>query len=153
MGTERVLQRSQPGGGSGEGCWKNQATTLRDPLQYPCLGNPMDGGAWRATVHGVAKKVGHDLATKQQQELSRNEKNTTLQHGPNEISALMGMSQRCAIRDGSRQSSVAVEFVTCGRCVWELNLNFAVILIKFHQPRVAGGCVSDTSRLGLLSNS
>jgi len=25
------------------------------PLQYPCLENPMDGGAWRATVHGVAK--------------------------------------------------------------------------------------------------
>ena len=24
-------------------------------LQYSCLGNPMDGGAWRATVHGVAK--------------------------------------------------------------------------------------------------
>ena len=25
------------------------------PLQYSCLGNPMDRGAWRATVHGVAK--------------------------------------------------------------------------------------------------
>ena len=25
------------------------------PLQYPCLGNPMDRGAWWATVHGVAK--------------------------------------------------------------------------------------------------
>ena len=26
-----------------------------DPLQYSCLGNPMNGGAWLATVHGVAK--------------------------------------------------------------------------------------------------
>ena len=25
------------------------------PLQYSCLGNPMDGGAWCATVHGVPK--------------------------------------------------------------------------------------------------
>ena len=25
------------------------------PLQYSCLENPMDTGAWRATVHGVAK--------------------------------------------------------------------------------------------------
>ena len=25
------------------------------PLQYSCLENPMDGGAWKATVHGVAK--------------------------------------------------------------------------------------------------
>ena len=26
-----------------------------NPLQYSCLGNPMDRGAWRATVHGVSK--------------------------------------------------------------------------------------------------
>ena len=25
-----------------------------NPLQYPCLENPMDGGAWQATVRGVA---------------------------------------------------------------------------------------------------
>ena len=25
------------------------------PLQYSCLENPMDGGAWQATVHGVTK--------------------------------------------------------------------------------------------------
>ena len=29
------------------------------PLQYSCLENPMDGGAWWAAVHGVAR-VGHD---------------------------------------------------------------------------------------------
>ena len=32
-------------------------------LQYLCLENPMDRGAWQATVHGVAR-VGHDLVTK-----------------------------------------------------------------------------------------
>ena len=32
-------------------------------LQYSCLGNPMDRGAWWATVQGVAR-VGHDLVTK-----------------------------------------------------------------------------------------
>ena len=31
--------------------WKRNG----NPLQYSCLENPMDGGAWRATVHGVAK--------------------------------------------------------------------------------------------------
>ena len=25
------------------------------PLQYSCLENPMEGGAWEAAVHGVAK--------------------------------------------------------------------------------------------------
>ena len=36
------LERS-PGDGNG------------NPLQYSCLENLMDRGAWRATVHGVAK--------------------------------------------------------------------------------------------------
>ena len=31
-----------------------------NPLQYSCLENPMDRGAWQATVHGIAR-VGHDL--------------------------------------------------------------------------------------------
>ena len=26
-----------------------------NPLQYSCLGNPVDRGAWRAAVHGVTK--------------------------------------------------------------------------------------------------
>jgi len=26
-----------------------------NPLQYSCLGNPLDRGAWWATVHGVTK--------------------------------------------------------------------------------------------------
>ena len=30
-----------------------------NPLHYSCLGNPMDRGAWWATVHGV-KRVGYD---------------------------------------------------------------------------------------------
>ena len=34
-----------------------------NPLQYPCLDNPMDRGAWRAAVHGVTR-VGHNLVTK-----------------------------------------------------------------------------------------
>ena len=33
-------------------------------LQYFCLGNSMDRGAWRATVHGISKEL--DIATKQQ---------------------------------------------------------------------------------------
>ena len=36
------LERS-PGEGNGH------------PLQFSCLGNPMERGAWWATVHGVAK--------------------------------------------------------------------------------------------------
>jgi len=44
------LERS-PGEGNG------------DPLQFSCLENPMDRGAWQVTGHGVAR-VGHDLVTK-----------------------------------------------------------------------------------------
>ena len=28
-----------------------------NPLQYSCLGNPMDRGAWQVTVYGVAKEL------------------------------------------------------------------------------------------------
>jgi len=38
-----------------------------NPLQYSCLGNPMDRGACWATVHG-SQRVGHNLATKQQKQ-------------------------------------------------------------------------------------
>ena len=37
-----------------------------NPLQYSCLENTKDRGAWQATVHGVAR-VGHDLATKEKE--------------------------------------------------------------------------------------
>ena len=40
------------------------------PLQYSHLGNPIDRGAWRAGVCGVAR-VRNDLATKQQQSIER----------------------------------------------------------------------------------
>ena len=29
------------------------------PLQYSCQENPMDGGAWKAAVHGVAEGRTH----------------------------------------------------------------------------------------------
>ena len=38
-----------------------------NPLQYSCLGNPMNRGAWQGTVD-VVTRVGHDLATKQEQQ-------------------------------------------------------------------------------------
>ena len=49
--------------GSIPGSGRSPGKRNGNPLQYPCLENPMDRGAWWATVHGVAR-VGHDLATK-----------------------------------------------------------------------------------------
>ena len=37
------------------------------PLQYSCLGNPMDRGAWWAYSPWGCTRVGHDLVTEQQQ--------------------------------------------------------------------------------------
>ena len=39
-------------------------------LSILALGNPMDRGAWCATVHGVTR-VGHDLASEQQVETAQ----------------------------------------------------------------------------------
>ena len=41
--------------GSIPGSGKSPGEGNGNPLQYSCLGNPMDREAWRATVHGVAK--------------------------------------------------------------------------------------------------
>ena len=43
MWVQSLGQEDPPGEGDG------------NPLQYSCLGNPMDRGAWRATVHGAVK--------------------------------------------------------------------------------------------------
>ena len=37
-----------------------------NPLQYSCLGNLVDRGAWWATVHRGGKRVIYNLVTKQQ---------------------------------------------------------------------------------------
>ena len=37
------------------GLGKSPAEGNGKPLQYSCLENPMDGGTWWATVHGVTK--------------------------------------------------------------------------------------------------
>ena len=55
LGVKRVVQER---GGMcrfvADSCW-----CIREgngtPLQYSCLENPMDGGAWWAAVHGVSK--------------------------------------------------------------------------------------------------
>ena len=41
--------------GSGPGSGKSPQEGKGNLFQYSCLGNPMDRGAWRDTVHGVAK--------------------------------------------------------------------------------------------------
>ena len=52
---------SSPGGGHGNlqqhCCLENPMAPMGNgtPLQYSCLENPMDGGAWKAAVHGVAE--------------------------------------------------------------------------------------------------
>ena len=42
---EAKLYHPQEASGEGNG----------NPLHYSCLKNPMDGGAWKAVVHGVAR--------------------------------------------------------------------------------------------------
>ena len=65
--------RRSPGEGNG------------NPLQYSCLENLMDRGAWWVTVHGVTK-VGHDLATEHQQQLLLMLRSWAILHYTNSIS-------------------------------------------------------------------
>ena len=38
------------------GLGKSSGKENGNPLQYSCLGNPIDRGAWQAIVHGVSKE-------------------------------------------------------------------------------------------------
>ena len=49
--------------GSIPGSGKSPGEGNGNPLQYSCLENPMDRGAWQAIVHGIAR-VRHELVTK-----------------------------------------------------------------------------------------
>ena len=61
VGKESACNAGDPGSIPGLG--RVSAEGNGNPLQYSCLGSPMDRGAWQATVHGVTR-VGHNLVTK-----------------------------------------------------------------------------------------
>ena len=54
-GKESACHAGDTGSVPGSGRYTGEGNS--NPLQYSCLGNPMDRGAWRATVHGVTKEL------------------------------------------------------------------------------------------------
>ena len=60
VGKEAVCNAGDPGLIPGLG--RSHGEGDGNPLQYSCLENPMDRGAWQATIQGVAS-VGHNLVT------------------------------------------------------------------------------------------
>ena len=46
--------------GSIPGSGRSPGKGNSNPFQYSCLETPMDRGAWQATIHRFAKRVGHD---------------------------------------------------------------------------------------------
>ena len=64
-----LLTMSFPGGSDGKASacnagdpgsipgWGRSGERNGNPLHYSCLENPMEGGAWWATVYGVTKKT------------------------------------------------------------------------------------------------
>ena len=59
-GKESVCNLGDPGSIPGLGRSSGEGNST--PLQYSCLENPMDRGAWRAIVH-ASQRVGHDQET------------------------------------------------------------------------------------------
>ena len=52
-GKASAYKAGDPGSIPGSG--RSSGEGNGNPLQYSCLENPMDGGAWEAIVHGVSK--------------------------------------------------------------------------------------------------
>ena len=61
VGKESACNAGDPGSVPGLG--RSPGEGNGNPLQYSCLENPMDRGAWQAIVHRVAR-VRQELATK-----------------------------------------------------------------------------------------
>ena len=61
VGKASVCNAGDPGSIPGLGISSGEGNG--NPLQYSCLGNPMDGGAWQASIYGVVERAGHNLAT------------------------------------------------------------------------------------------
>ena len=53
VGKEYACNAGDPGSVPGSGRSPGEGNDY--PLQYSCLENPIDRGAWQATVHGVAR--------------------------------------------------------------------------------------------------
>ena len=64
VGKESACSTGDPGSIPGSG--RSPAAGNVNSSQYPCLENPMDRGAWQATVHGVTR-VKRDLLTKERE--------------------------------------------------------------------------------------
>ena len=54
-GKETTCNSGDPGSIPGSG--RSSGEGNGNPLQYSCLGNPMERGAWWATIHGVSKSL------------------------------------------------------------------------------------------------
>ena len=61
VSTESTCNARDPGSIPGSG--RSPRKGNGNPLEYSCLENHMDRGAWQAIVHEVARVV-HDVATK-----------------------------------------------------------------------------------------
>ena len=61
VGKESACNAGDPGSIPGSG--RSPGEGNGNPLQYSCLENPTNRGAWQATVHGITR-VGHNLVTK-----------------------------------------------------------------------------------------
>ena len=61
VGKGPACNAGDPGSISGSG--RSPGEGNGNPRRYSCLENPMDKGAWRATVHGITR-IGHELVTK-----------------------------------------------------------------------------------------
>ena len=73
VGKSSACNAGDPGSTPGSG--RSPGEGNGNPLQYSCLENPKDRGAWQTTVHGISR-VGHNSATKPPPKPLKNRKAT-----------------------------------------------------------------------------
>ena len=85
-----------------------------NPLQYSCLGNPVERGAWQATVHGVTKES--DMALWLNNNSKVTQSVTELPCGP-------GWSHHFAVRCSFSLALIYIHHIVLS---WSLGFRFTV---------------------------
>ena len=132
--------------------WKGEGNGI--PLQYSCLENPMDGGAWWAAVHGVAKSqtrlsdfTFHFHALEKEMATHSSVLAWRIP-GTVEPGGLPSMGSHRVGHDWSDLAAAAARLEEMLRITWP---NLFILHMKKVRPKVVQGLCNDRSRLNPTS--
>ena len=92
-----------------------------NPLQYSCLENPMDGGAWWAAVYGVAQSDMTEVMQQQQQQQYQQQQRSEMGFLDGSVVENLPANQETRVQTFSQEDSLEKEMaVHSSILAWEI---------------------------------